>query len=205
MTSNELIRVLGSDGCGYGFLGERRADLERMCHRRMQRLGIEFVFQAADHDGRNTVAYEVSQGSAFAHELVDADKDCECLDSQNAIVPFVILSSMRRIFRLLSPLPAHPPKPPFAVETFNRISEIDIHIEGAATGQQSPDHADDLPEISSKGPPISSPHELVFVFKNGEASHRNNVQLGQYGRNRTNVYKLAERGGFEPPIELLTL
>jgi DNA modification methylase len=33
-----------------------------------------------------------------------------------------------------------------------------------------------------------SQHELVFVFKNGEAPHRNNVQLGQFGRNRTNVW-----------------
>ncbi len=33
-----------------------------------------------------------------------------------------------------------------------------------------------------------SQHELVFVFKHGSASHRNNVQLGRYGRNRTNVW-----------------
>jgi 16S rRNA G966 N2-methylase RsmD len=33
-----------------------------------------------------------------------------------------------------------------------------------------------------------SQHELVFVFKNGEAPHCNNVQLGKYGRNRTNVW-----------------
>jgi hypothetical protein len=33
-----------------------------------------------------------------------------------------------------------------------------------------------------------SQHELVFVFKRGEASHRNNVQLGRYGRNRSNVW-----------------
>jgi DNA modification methylase len=33
-----------------------------------------------------------------------------------------------------------------------------------------------------------SQHELVFVFKNGVARHRNNVRLGQFGRNRTNVW-----------------
>ena len=33
-----------------------------------------------------------------------------------------------------------------------------------------------------------SQHELVFAFKNGGASHRNNVQLGQFGRNRSNVW-----------------
>jgi len=34
-----------------------------------------------------------------------------------------------------------------------------------------------------------SQHELVFVFKNGTAGHINNVALGRYGRNRTNVWE----------------
>ena len=34
-----------------------------------------------------------------------------------------------------------------------------------------------------------SQHELVFVFRNGKEPHRNNVQLGRYGRNRTNVWE----------------
>ncbi len=34
-----------------------------------------------------------------------------------------------------------------------------------------------------------SQHELIFVFRNGKGPHRNNVQLGQYGRNRTNVWE----------------
>jgi DNA modification methylase len=33
-----------------------------------------------------------------------------------------------------------------------------------------------------------SQHEFVFVFKHGRGAHRNNVQLGQYGRHRTNVW-----------------
>ena len=33
-----------------------------------------------------------------------------------------------------------------------------------------------------------SRHELVLVYKHGRAPHRNNVQLGQFGRNRTNVW-----------------
>lgn len=33
-----------------------------------------------------------------------------------------------------------------------------------------------------------SQHELVFVFKSGVERHRNNVQLGQFGRNRSNVW-----------------
>ena len=34
-----------------------------------------------------------------------------------------------------------------------------------------------------------SQHELVFVFKNGRNGHRNNVQLGRFGRNRSNVWR----------------
>lgn len=33
-----------------------------------------------------------------------------------------------------------------------------------------------------------SQHEFVFVYKNGKAGHQNNVQLGRFGRNRTNVW-----------------
>jgi DNA modification methylase len=33
-----------------------------------------------------------------------------------------------------------------------------------------------------------SQHELVLVFKQRGAAHRNNVQLGQFGRNRSNVW-----------------
>jgi DNA modification methylase len=33
-----------------------------------------------------------------------------------------------------------------------------------------------------------SQHELVFVFKSGRNGHRNNIQLGRFGRNRTNVW-----------------
>ena len=33
-----------------------------------------------------------------------------------------------------------------------------------------------------------SQHEFVFVFKHGAERHRNNVQLGRHGRNRTNVW-----------------
>ena len=36
-----------------------------------------------------------------------------------------------------------------------------------------------------------SQHELVFVLKAGEAPHTNNVQLGRYGRYRSNVWEYA--------------
>ena len=41
-----------------------------------------------------------------------------------------------------------------------------------------------------------SQHELVFVFKKGEASHQNNIQLGRFGRNRSNVWPYAAVLGF---------
>ena len=34
-----------------------------------------------------------------------------------------------------------------------------------------------------------SQHELVFVFKQGRTPHRNNVQLGRFGRNRSNLWR----------------
>ncbi len=34
-----------------------------------------------------------------------------------------------------------------------------------------------------------SRHELIFVFRNGKGPHRNNVQLGKFGRYRTNVWE----------------
>ena len=36
-----------------------------------------------------------------------------------------------------------------------------------------------------------SRHELIFVFRKGKQPHRNNIQLGRYGRNRTNVWEFA--------------
>ena len=36
-----------------------------------------------------------------------------------------------------------------------------------------------------------SKHELVFVWKSGAAAHTNNFELGQHGRNRTNVWDYA--------------
>lgn len=41
-----------------------------------------------------------------------------------------------------------------------------------------------------------SQHELIFVFKNGEAPHTNNFELGQHGRNRSNVWTYAGVNSF---------
>lgn len=52
-----------------------------------------------------------------------------------------------------------------------------------------------------------SRHELVFVFRNGKQTHLNNVQLGRFGRNRTNVWHYPganafPRRGRKSPLEL---
>jgi DNA modification methylase len=36
-----------------------------------------------------------------------------------------------------------------------------------------------------------SQHEMIVVFKNGDAGHQNNVELGRHGRNRSNVWTYA--------------
>jgi DNA modification methylase len=41
-----------------------------------------------------------------------------------------------------------------------------------------------------------SRHELVFVFKHGHGGHRNNVQLGRFGRNRSNVWEYPGANSF---------
>ena len=41
-----------------------------------------------------------------------------------------------------------------------------------------------------------SQHELIYVFKNGRAPHRNNVELGRHGRNRSNVWHYPSLNNF---------
>src|SRR5262249_9471655 len=41
-----------------------------------------------------------------------------------------------------------------------------------------------------------SGHELVFLFKHGRNEHRNNVQLGRFGRNRSNVWRYPGANSF---------
>jgi DNA modification methylase len=42
---------------------------------------------------------------------------------------------------------------------------------------------------AEQGSLYRSQHELVFVFKSGEESHRNNIQVGKHRRCRTNVWR----------------
>lgn len=44
---------------------------------------------------------------------------------------------------------------------------------------------------AGQGSFYKSKHELVFVFKNGDAPHINNFELGQHGRTRSNVWTYA--------------
>lgn len=46
-----------------------------------------------------------------------------------------------------------------------------------------------------------SQHEFVFVFKKGNTSHQNNVQLGKYGRNRSNLWTYAGMTSFSKERE----
>lgn len=51
-----------------------------------------------------------------------------------------------------------------------------------------------------------SKHEMVFVYRVGDAPHTNNVELGRHGRNRTNVWDYASvnsmRGSRREDLEL---
>jgi DNA modification methylase len=46
-----------------------------------------------------------------------------------------------------------------------------------------------------------SRYELVFVFRNGKSPHRNNIQLGRFGRNRTNVWEYPGANTFSKQAE----
>jgi DNA modification methylase len=50
-----------------------------------------------------------------------------------------------------------------------------------------------------------SQHEFVFVFKSGIAPHINNVELGKYGRNRTNLWNYTGVNSFGGNRSDLTL
>ena len=51
-----------------------------------------------------------------------------------------------------------------------------------------------------------SQHEMIPIFKNGEAKHQNHIQLGKYGRYRTNVWNYPGVRATNPEsLELLKL
>ena len=56
-------------------------------------------------------------------------------------------------------------------------------------------------DTGGQGSLYRSQHELVFVFKNGKGKHRNNIQLGQYGRYRSNVWQYPRVNAFARATE----
>jgi DNA modification methylase len=56
-------------------------------------------------------------------------------------------------------------------------------------------------DIAGMGSLYRSQHELILVFKHGAAAHLNNIQLGQYGRNRSNVWHYAGVNSFARATE----
>lgn len=55
--------------------------------------------------------------------------------------------------------------------------------------------------VGGMGSLYRSQHELVFVFKAGDAPHTNNIQLGRFGRNRTNVWQYPGANSFARKTE----
>ncbi len=55
-----------------------------------------------------------------------------------------------------------------------------------------------IKQVEGMGGLYRSQHEPIFVFKHGKAPHTNNVALGKYGRNRTNVWSAPRP---RPPLE----
>jgi DNA modification methylase len=66
---------------------------------------------------------------------------------------------------------------------------VELHDAGGAARLQLLNLCVWAKDTAAMGSLYRSRHELVFVFKNGRERHRNNVQLGQFGRNRTNVWQ----------------
>jgi DNA modification methylase len=56
--------------------------------------------------------------------------------------------------------------------------------------------------VGAMGSLLRSQHELVFMFKEPNGPHINNVQLGKYGRNRTNVWDFPGAAGLRKELEL---
>ena len=48
----------------------------------------------------------------------------------------------------------------------------------------------------AQGSLYRSQHELIYVYKNGDAPHLNNIELGKHGRNRSNVWNYPGANAF---------
>jgi DNA modification methylase len=59
--------------------------------------------------------------------------------------------------------------------------------------------------VGGMGSLYRSQHELIALFKNGKRPHKNNVELGANGRNRSNVWDYPGVGGFGSERKLADL
>ena len=87
-----------------------------------------------------------------------------------------------------------------------RLNPFRVH--GLATYPRTDHSADECIYLSSrtsafgrKAMPawvrsIARQHEFVFVYKNGRAKHINNVELGRFGRSRTNIWEYVGMSSF---------
>ena len=73
---------------------------------------------------------------------------------------------------------------------------------GAAAGLELKNLAVWNKGVGAMGSLLRSQHELVFMFKEPSGPHINNVQLGKYGRNRTNVWDFPGAAGLRKELEL---
>lgn len=51
-------------------------------------------------------------------------------------------------------------------------------------------------DVAGMGNFYRSQHELIFLFKKGNAPHKNNFHLGQYGRSRSNIWRYPSANSF---------
>lgn len=99
-----------------------------------------------------------------------------------------LASSFQLLARYSTPGSVH-----FACMDFRHL--VEVHTAGKQVYDTLLNVCVWVKNVGGMGSLYRSRHEFVFVFRNGKAKHRNNVQLGQYGRNRTNVWEYPSING----------
>jgi DNA modification methylase len=91
-----------------------------------------------------------------------------------------------------------PDAPAFVFMDWRHMRELDLAL--AAAGFRIINLCVWVKSVGGMGGLYRSRHELVFVAARGPANPRNNVQLGRFGRNRSNVWEYAgATGGASDP------
>ncbi len=75
-------------------------------------------------------------------------------------------------------------------------SNLEIMTAARKAGYEYINMACWVKHVGGMGSMYRSQHELIHVFKSGMATHVNNIMLGKYGRNRTNVWKYEGANSF---------